>query len=131
MDHLRIIGFISVTLAFLFYSLGSISLIRFKQLTVAALFFMSTGLCFETIGIISLIFLEDSYNDFFHFYYHIPPFFFYVVMIINVGWCWRIYFIKGLNTKLKKTHTYHLKITWVLWSAYYLFGTFNVLWISQ
>lgn len=131
MNFINFLGSVIIALAFLCYSIGSFSLIRFKSLSVMLLIIMSSGLVFETIALISLFSIKDSLTEFKYIYYHIFPIFGYALMFIKVGWLWQFYLSGGLKAKISKSYLVYNKISWFLWSIYYLTGTFYMLWIIQ
>ncbi|WP_319480567.1 hypothetical protein [uncultured Draconibacterium sp.] len=125
MNLLAIIGAFVITLSFLAYGIGSISLVRFNIVGRIVVFFLSLGVVLDIVAI-SLMTLGSKGSPFtLHGFLGATAF---LVMLVNAVWCWRMFLVYGRDCKARKTHIVYTKAAYLFWVVAYFTGSLIVIW---
>lgn len=125
MDILSIIGSFVIIFSLLSYGIGSISVIRFKQLTRAVLFFLTLGLILDVVAFSFMI--AGSENSPFS-RHGIIGYIAFLAMFVNVVILWKEYRVNGLDSIIPKNVVRYTKIAYLLWLIIYFAGSAMILW---
>ncbi|WP_319502957.1 hypothetical protein [uncultured Draconibacterium sp.] len=125
MNLLAIIGAFVITLSFLAYGIGSISLVRFNIVGRIVVFFLSLGVVLDIVAI-SLMTLGSKGSPFtLHGFLGATAF---LVMLVNAVWCWRMFLAYGRDCKARKPHIVYTKAAYLFWVVAYFTGSLIVIW---
>lgn len=125
MDFSVLVCLGAVTLSFLTYGLGSVSIVNFHIVGWGTIFFLSLGVMFEAIAIV-LGCIHGSYFDIFHhFIFNSLAVTSFLAMFLTVFWAWKQILSKGFGVKVGKTFITYVKVSWGIWSIIY-FSVFLV-----
>lgn len=125
MDILSIIGAFIIIVALLSYGIGSISVIRFKQLTRSVLLFITLGLLLDVIAFSFMI--AGSENSPFSLH-GIIGYIAFLAMLVNVVILWKEYRVNGLDSIIPKNTVRYTKFAYLLWLIIYFAGSVMILW---
>ena len=125
MNPLAIIGAFVITLSFLAYGIGSISLVRFKIVGRIVLTFISLGVLLDLIAI--LLMMKGSTGSPFTLHGFLGGIAF-SVMFVEMVWCWNMYFTYGLDVKAGKPHIIYTKVAYLFWVLAYFTGSILIIW---
>ena len=125
MNSLAIIGAFVITLSFLAYGIGSISLVRFRIVGRIVVAFLSLGVVLDIVAI-GLMMLGSKGTPFtFHGFLGATAFF---VMLVDTVWSWRMYFTHGRDCRALKSHIIYTKAAYLFWVLAYFTGSLIVIW---
>lgn len=125
MNPLAIIGAFVITLSFLSYGIGSISLVRFKIIGRLVLTFLTLGVILDLAAIYLMI--QGSKGSPFTLHGLLGAVAF-IVMFIDAIWCWNIYFTYGRDYKAGKSHVIYTKAAYLFWVVAYFTGSLIIIW---
>jgi len=125
MDLLAVLGAFIMTLAFLSFGIGSVTLERFRIVGIAVLLFYTMGLTFEVAAIILMAQSPSGKMGSWHVLIGIIVF---LLMLVNTIWVWLNYFRKGFDGKVSKRLLTYTKTTFLIWVVAYLVGIAMVIW---
>lgn len=125
MNILSIIGAFIITLAFLSYGIGSISVQRFKVVTPGVLIFISIGVVLDIVAVVFMI--SGSRNTPFslHGFLGYSAF---LTMVIDLFFIWRSYKRNGRDSVINKALITYSKIAYGWWVIAYFTGSLLVIW---
>lgn len=115
-----------MTLAFLAYGLGSITLERFRIVGNIVLVFMTLGIIFETTAIILMILGSDSSGFSLHMLVGALAF---ILLLVNSGWVWVVYVNNGIDARVGKSLLIYTKTAYFVWVLSYLSGIVFLIWM--
>ena len=125
MNLLAVIGAFIMTLAFLAYGIGSITLERFRIIGNMVLIFYSLGLLFEISAILMMIIAATGTVETWHMFVGALAF---LIMLINTVWVWGVYFVKGLDGSVNIWLLRYTKAAYFCWVVAYLLGIVLIIW---
>ncbi len=125
MNLVAIIGAFIITLSLLSYGIGSISISRFKIVSIMVLLFLSLGIIFDVSAIVLMIIGSSGTPFTFHGFVGYLAFF---VMLIDTLWAWRIFFKSGLDAKISDRYLMYSRYAYLVWVLGYLTGSLMILW---
>ena len=126
MDPISVIGAFIMTLAFLAYGLGSITLERFRIVGNIVLVFMTLGFLFEVTAIVLMILGSDSSGFSLHM---LVGAFAFLLLLVNSGWSWLVYIRNGIDASVSKPLLIYTKAAYFLWVVAYLSGIVFLIWM--
>lgn len=125
MNILSIIGAFIITLAFLSYGIGSISVQRFKVITSGVLIFITLGVVLDIIAVIFMIF--GSRNTPFSLH-GLLGYSAMLTMVIDLFFIWRTYNRNGWDSVISKPLLTYSKIAYGWWVIAYITGSVLIIW---
>jgi len=125
MNILAVLGSFIMTLAFLSYGIGSVTLERFRIVSIVVLLFFLLGLMFEVIAIGFMTFSGAGRIGSWHVMLGIVAF---LLMAVNTVWVWGVYFKKGFDGQVNMTLLKYTKAAFFLWVISYLLGIATIIW---
>lgn len=125
MNPLAIIGAFVITLSFLAYGIGSISLVRFNTVGGIVVTFLSLGVVLDIVAIALMILGSKGSPFTLHGFLGATAF---LVMLVDALWCWKIYIASGRDCKAHKTHIIYTKAAYLFWVVAYFTGSLIVIW---
>lgn len=125
MNPLAIIGAFIITLSFLAYGIGSISLVRFRIIGRIVLTFLSLGVILDLVAIFLMMLGSKATPFTLHGFLGAVAFW---VMFIDTVWCWKIYFTYGRDRKARESHIVYTKTAYMFWVVAYFTGSIIVIW---
>lgn len=126
MNPISVIGAFIMTLAFLAYGIGSVTLERFRIVGNIVLIFMSLGILFEIAAISLMIIGSQTGGNPIHVWTGTISFFLFVV---NTAWVWLIYLRKGIDAGVGKPLVNYTKTAFFIWVVAYLAGIVLLIWL--
>nr|WP_321356980.1 hypothetical protein [uncultured Draconibacterium sp.] len=125
MSPLAIVGAFVITLSFLAYGIGSISLVRFRIVGRIVVAFLSIGVVLDIVAI-GLMMLGSKGSPFtLHGFLGATAFF---VMLVDTVWSWRMFLAFGRDCKARKNHIIYTKAAYLFWVLAYFTGSIIVIW---
>lgn len=125
MNPLAIIGAFIITLSFLAYGIGSISLVRFRIIGRIVLTFLSMGIVFDLLAITLMALGSNGSPYTMHGFVGATAF---LVMFVNTVWCWNVFTKRGLDSKARKNHIVYTKAAYLIWVIAYFAGSVIIIW---
>lgn len=125
MNLLAIIGAFVITLSFLAYGIGSISLVRFKIVGRIVLTFLTLGVILDLVAIYLMILGSKGTPFTLHGLLGGVAFF---VMFVESIWCWKLYLNYGRDFKAGKSHIVYTKVAYLFWVVAYFTGSLLIIW---
>lgn len=125
MNILSLIGASIITLSFLSYGIGSISLQRFKVLSLGVLVFISLGVFLDIVAITFMIAGSSMSKLSVHSILGFSAIF---MMLVNLFLILRLYAHKGMHAKISRSMVNFSRIAYAWWIIAYLTGSLLVLW---
>ncbi len=126
MDPVSVIGAFIMTLAFLAYGLGSVTLERFRIVGNIVLVFMTMGIIFETTAIILMIMGSESQGFSLHM---LVGSFSFLLLLVNSAWSWVVYIRYGIDATVSKPLLVYTKTAYFVWVLAYLSGIVFLIWM--
>ncbi len=126
MNPLAIIGAFVITLSFLAYGIGSISLVRFKMIGRIVLVFLTMGIIFDVTAITLMAIGSTGEPYTLHSLVGAMAF---LVMLVNTVWCWSVFIRRGIDSKARNKHIIYTKAAYLFWVLAYLAGSIIVIWL--
>ncbi|WP_297089627.1 hypothetical protein [uncultured Draconibacterium sp.] len=125
MNPLAIVGAFIITLSFLAYGIGSISLVRFKIVGNIVLIFLTMGILFDIAAIVLMVFGARGTPFTLHGFLGAAAF---LIMLVDAVWCWKVYYKNGLDSKATNKHIKFTKAAYFFWVVAYFTGCLIILW---
>lgn len=126
MNIIAVIGAFIMTLAFLAYGVGSVTLERFRMVGTIVLMFFSLGLLFEVAAIILMLTgAEGSSMGSWHGIVGAAAF---LLMLVNTIWVWAIYIREGIDGGISAWLLNYTKGAYFIWVVAYLLGIILIIW---
>ena len=125
MNPLAIIGAFVITLSFLAYGVGSISLVRFRIVGRIVVTFLSIGVILDIVAITLMVLGSKGSPFTLHGFLGATAF---LVMLVEAIWCWKMYIAQGRDSKANKTHIIYTKTAYLFWVVAYFTGSLIVIW---
>lgn len=125
MNQISIIGAFIITLSLLAYGIGSITLFRFKIVSIVVLIFLTTGLIFDATAIVFMVIGAQGTPFTLHGFVGYLAFF---VMLIDAICFWVVYFKNGIDSPVSKKLLRYAKYAYLYWVFAYITGSLIVLW---
>jgi uncharacterized membrane protein YidH (DUF202 family) len=125
MNPLAIVGAFVITLSFLSYGIGSISLVRFNIVGRIVVAFLSMGVILDIIAITLMILGSKGSPFTLHGFLGATAF---IVMLVDAIWSWKMYIANGRDSKARKNHIIYTKAAYGFWVVAYLTGSLIVIW---
>lgn len=125
MNPLAIIGAFIITLSFLAYGIGSVSLVRFRIIGRIVLLFLTMGVILDLVAILLMILGSKGSPFTLHGFLGAVAFF---VMLADTIWCWKIYLTQGRDSKTRNPHVVYTKVAYLFWVVAYFTGSLIVIW---
>ena len=125
MNVLALVAAFIMTLAFLSYGIGSITLERFRIVGVGVLLFYTMGLTFEISAIILMVLSATGEMEIWHGIIGVIAF---LIMLVNTGWVWLNYIRKGVDGKVEMSLVTYTKTAFFIWVVTYLLGIATIIW---
>lgn len=126
MDPIILVISFIMTLAFLAFGVGSVTLERFKIIGTMVLVFFSIGFLFNAASVLLMILLLPtsllSANG-------LIMFCSFSIMLVNTVWAWAAYLKKGIDSKVTRAMVLYTKIAYLVWVLNYLWGIVLLIWI--
>lgn len=124
MNSITLIGAIIITIAFLLYGIGNISIQRFKMVSPGVLWFLSLGILLDMVATVFLI--AGSPNHLFSVR-GIVRYSALLVMLVEVILIWQLYITRKTNAAIgEKLRAYsRVAISW--WIIAYITGNLMVI----
>ena len=126
MNILAVLGAFIMTLAFLSYGIGSVTLERFRIVSIVVLLFYLLGLMFE---IIAIGFMASNGAGRMGSWHVILGIIAFLLMLVNTIWVWVVYFKKGFDGQVNMTLLKYTKVAFFLWVVFYLLGIATIIWV--
>ena len=126
MNILAVLGAFIMTMAFLSYGIGSVTLERFRIVGIVVLLFYLLGLMFEIIAIGFMALSGSGRMGSWHVILGIIAF---LLMLVNTIWVWVVYFKKGFDGQVNMTLLKYTKVAFFLWVVFYLLGIATIIWV--
>lgn len=125
MNPLAIIGAFVITLSFLAYGIGNISLVRFKIVGRIVVGFLSVGVVLDIAAIVLMTLGSKGSPFTMHGFLGVTAF---LVMLVNAVWSWRMFLVYGCDCKARKNHIIYAKAAYLFWVVAYFTGSLIVIW---
>ena len=126
MNPIAVVGAFVMTLSFLAYGIGSVTLERFKIVGSIVLIFFSVGILFETTAIVMMYIGSDASLMGLH---GLIGIFAFLIMLVNTAWVWGVYVKKGIDASVNTALLHYTKTAYFLWVLAYLTGIIVLIWI--
>ncbi len=125
MNPISVVGAFIITLSFLAYGVGSISLIRFKKVALMVLLFLSLGVCLDILAILFMIIGANGFSVSVH---GILGYIAFLLMLFNAAGLWQLYFKQGKNASVGKRFMLYSRFAYLFWVVAYFTGSIIVIW---
>ncbi|MCK3683440.1 hypothetical protein [Maribellus sp. YY47] len=126
MDPIILLISFIMTLAFLAFGIGSVSLERFKIIGTIVLVFFTTGFLFNAAAVLLMVLLIPSSllstNG-------LIMFSSFTIMLVDTVWVWARYLKNGIDSDVSKGIVLYTKIAFLVWVLNYLWGIVLLIWI--
>ncbi len=126
MNPLAVIGAFVMTLAFLAYGIGSVTLERFRIVGSVVLIFLSLGVLFESAAILMMIIGSKGAIGPLHGIIGGVAF---ALMFANTMWAWIVYLSMGIDAHVNTWLLNYTKAAFFLWVMAYLSGIVLLIWL--
>ncbi len=115
-----------MTLAFLSFGIGSVTLERFRIVGIVVLLFYVLGLLFEivAIGFMSMSSGRETMGT----WHSILGVIAFLIMLVNTVWVWIVYFKKGYDGQINTMLVNYTKAAYFIWVVSYLIGIATIIW---
>lgn len=125
MNPLALIGAFIITLSFLAYGIGSISLVRFKSIGSIVVVFLTLGVLFDVVAITLMSIGAEGTPYTLHGLVGAIAF---LMMFVDAIWAWIVIVRRGRDSKAQKKHILYTKIAYLFWVLAYFAGSIIVIW---
>ncbi|WP_321373072.1 hypothetical protein [uncultured Draconibacterium sp.] len=125
MNPLAIIGAFIISLSFLAYGIGSISLVRFKSIGRIVVVSLTMGVLFDLTAITLMSIGAGGTPYTLHGLVGAVAF---LVMLVDTIWVWVVIVRRGRDSKAQKEHILYTKIAYLFWVIAYFAGSIIVIW---
>lgn len=126
MNPISVIGAFVMTLAFLAYGIGSVTLERFRIVGSVVLIFFSLGILFESAAILMMIIGSNGSITVLHAIIGAIAF---ALMFVNSVWAWFVYLSMGIDAHVNTWLLNYTKTAFFLWVMAYLSGILLLIWL--
>lgn len=125
MNVYAMLGALIMTLSFLAYGIGSVSLERFKMVGTIVLIFLSLGVFFDFAAVTLMIIGAKGSLFTLH---AILGYSALLVMMINTAWAWKVYLKHGIDATIGIQLYRYTKFAYFWWVISYLSGIVIIIW---
>ena len=126
MDPIILVIAFIMTLAFLAFGIGSVTLERFRIIGTLVLVFLSIGFLFNaTALLVMILFFPDSLLS----TNGLIMFSSFTIMLVNTVWAWSRYLKNGIDSRVSLALVRYTKIAFFVWVINYLWGIVLLIWI--
>ncbi len=125
MNILSLVGALVITLSFLSYGIGSITLQRFKVLDWGVLVFISLGVLLDIVAVVFMVAGVGMFKISIH---SILGFSATFTMLVNLFLILRLYVLKGMHSTIDRPLLIFSLIAYTWWVIAYLTGSLLILW---
>lgn len=126
MDPVILVISLIMTLAFLAFGVGSVTLERFKIIGTLVLVSFSLGFLFNATAILlMIILLPDSLLS----TNGLIMFCSFSIMLVDTIWAWAVYLKRGIDSRVSRAMVLYTKIAFLVWVLNYLWGIVLLIWI--
>ena len=126
MNPVSVVGAFIMTLSFLAFGIGSVTLERFKMVGTIVLVFFSLGIFFECTAIL-LMYIGSTGTI--YGLHALIGIFALLIMLVNTVWVWRVYIKKGIDARVSKSLLQYTKTAYFIWVMAYLAGIILLIWL--
>lgn len=119
MNVYTMLGALIMTLSFLAYGIGSVSLERFKIVAIIVLIFLSFGVFLDITAIALMIIGAGGKLFTLHAILGYSALF---VMIVNTAWAWKVYLKDGIDAPIGIPLYKYTRFAYFWWVVSYLSG---------
>ena len=126
MYPISVFGAFIMTLSFLAYGIGSVTLERFKIVGTVVLIFFSIGVLFESTAIVMMYIGSDGAIFGPH---GLVGIFALLIMLVNTAWVWFVFLKKGIDAPVNKALLHYTKTAYFVWVVAYLSGIIILIWV--
>ena len=123
MQFISMVGGFLVTLALLSYGIGSITLQRFKLVSLGVLWFLSIGIFLDIAATVCMIIGSQNTPFSIHGLVGYSAF---LLMLVDLILVWKVYKKNGKNTFINKSLVLYAKIAYGYWVIAYITGSLMV-----
>ncbi len=114
-----------LTLSFLSYGVGYISLFRFKIVGRIVLIFLTFGVLLDICAISIMLKGSNGHPCSLH---GLLGYLAFLFMLFNTVRVWQIYFRQGIDYPVLKKYLNFAKLTYIIWLIAYFTGSLIVIW---
>ncbi len=126
MDPIILVISFIMTLAFLAFGIGSVTLERFRIIGTLVLVFLSMGFLFNaTALLVMILFLPSSLLS----TNGLIMFSSFTIMLVDTVWAWGRYLKNGIDSRVSLALVRYTKIAFFVWVINYLWGIVLLIWI--
>jgi hypothetical protein len=126
MNPISVIGAFIMTLAFLAYGIGSVTLERFRIVGNVVLIFMNLAVMLHFVAVAAMIIGNQGSGLGLHMW--IGGFAF-LLLIVNLIWIWLLYIRKGIDALVDKSLLIYTKSAYFIWVLTYLSEFLILIWV--
>ncbi len=125
MNVFAVIGSFIMTLAFLSYGVGSITLSRFRIVSSVVIIAYTIGLFFELSAMVLMI--KSSFTGAISWHGTLGMIAF-AILFVNTAMVWSVYIRRGLDAPVKTWLLHYTRTAYLIWVLAYLLGISLVIW---
>jgi len=125
MNPISVVGAFTITISFLAYGIGSISLLRFKKVSTIVLIYLTLGICFDFLGIVFMTLGRGDNSLTFH---GVIGYIALMLMLIGTIGMWWNFFKFGKNSPIGKKLMYYSRFAYLFWVIAYFTGSLIIIW---
>ncbi|MCE4565298.1 hypothetical protein INQ51_13355 [Maribellus sp. CM-23] len=126
MDPIILVIAFIMTLAFLAFGIGSVTLERFRIIGTLVLVFLSIGFLFNaTALLVMILFFPNSLLS----TNGLIMFSSFTIMLVDTVWAWSRYLKNGIDSRVSLALVRYTKIAFFVWVINYLWGIVLLIWI--
>ncbi|MFV0269554.1 MAG: hypothetical protein ACK5HT_20720 [Draconibacterium sp.] len=126
MDPIILVIAFIMTLAFLAFGIGSVTLERFRIIGTLVLVFLSIGFLFNATALLMMILFFPtsllSTNG-------LIMFSSFTIILVDTVWAWSRYLKNGIDSRVSMALVRYTKIAFFVWVINYLWGIVLLIWI--
>lgn len=126
MNPVSVVGAFIMTLSFLAFGIGSVTLERFKMVGIIVLVFFGLGIFFECTAILMMYIGPTGKINGLH---ALVGIFALLIMLVNTVWVWWMYIKKGIDARVSKSLLQYTKTAYFIWVMAYLAGIILLIWL--
>lgn len=126
MDPIILVISFIMTLAFLAFGIGSVTLERFRIIGTLVLVFLSIGFLFNaTALLVMILFFPSSLLS----TNGLIMFSSFTIILVDTVWAWGRYLKNGIDSRVSLALVRYTKIAFFVWVINYLWGIVLLIWI--
>ncbi|PIF05795.1 MAG: hypothetical protein CSA36_05205 [Draconibacterium sp.] len=126
MSFIFIVGAFFMAFSLLFFGIATISIMRFKILSLWILLLMTLGMIFDVTAIILMI---KGAKDLVFSLHRLLGYTAEIAMAVSLFMVWREFARKGLNSTISSKVIRITKIAYLWWLVIYIAGSLMVIWL--